>query len=479
MGWNALKLKLRIAAAAARVGTGRSRGVRRAALAGLALLISAQATAEIVATIQWHEERQVIDGFGTSQAITYAPPLYHWPEPQRSEILDLAFSAEKGIGLTILRNTIPCGDPDDSVPGLQPSPGEWNYTDTEQVWLMHEAVQRGVTTLFGAVWSPPAWMKTSGVTRGGSLKPEHYQDFAEYLARYAKEYAEANQVEIDAISIANEPDNDTTNWASCGWSNREIATFLADYLAPTFAARGVTAQVVAPEIANWERTERHMRATYETPAAIERVDIVAGHLYGGDPTTLFEGAVEHGKKIWMTEASLRFPVFPIDGALNWARTIHEGLVQARLNAWIWWVLANWPDEGLIWLRNEPPAPPRYLVSKAFWALGNYSKFIRPGYVRIEATPNPADELYVSAFKDPRGDRFVIVAVNTGALARPVRFEPVGFTTRLARPYLTSRNSNLEPREDVSFASTVTVPARSVVTYVGYAASITPETELER
>src|SRR5262249_36861612 len=151
------------------------------------------------------------------------------------QIVDLAFSQAKGIGLTILRSKI--------RPNLEPSLGVWNNKDDDQVWLMKEAVARGPVKLIGSVWSPPGWMKSNGRTSSGTCRiddadcrenpdcgclasppddehcgdlvcngspephvlPEHYSDFANYLSHYATEYAAENGVDIYAVSMANEP----------------------------------------------------------------------------------------------------------------------------------------------------------------------------------------------------------------------------------------------------------------------------------
>src|SRR5690349_10468635 len=98
-------------------------------------------------TIDGNDIHQTIDGFGTAQAGDYAFTLYDWREQQRNQVVDLAFSRQNGIGLTILRSAV--------LPELEASEGIWNYTDTAQAWLMKEAAKRGPTKLISSVWSPP------------------------------------------------------------------------------------------------------------------------------------------------------------------------------------------------------------------------------------------------------------------------------------------------------------------------------------
>jgi len=439
-------------------------------------------------TIDWNVTHQTIDGFGTSQA-AFAPNLYAWPEPQRSQIMDLAFSQANGIGLTIFRSNI--------RPELEPSKGAWNdYNDPAQVWMMRQAVNRGPVKLFASVWSPPAWMKTEGKLTRGKLKTENYQDFADFLSHYAAEYARANGVEIYAVSMTNEPDNtfDQTcssdidcpcndrectihvpcdvdgycqGWDTCTWDSKEIASFLADYLSPTFAANRIAAKVIAPETSLWDIAESRLSETYNNPTAAARLDIAAGHLYGGsNPSLVFHKALNYGKTIWQTEASIRYDPWDMSGALSWATTIHQGLT-AQVSAWVWWVLALWPnyDQNLMSLDDQSTGA--FSVSKTFWALGNFSRFIRPGFVRIHTTTSHAPSvLATSAYKDPATGQFVIVAINSGTSDLRVNFKTLGFAGGNVAPYITSNVQNLAPQPAVSLANTITIPAQSIVSYVG-------------
>jgi glucuronoarabinoxylan endo-1,4-beta-xylanase len=173
-------------------------------------------------------------------------------------------------------------------------------------------------------------------------------------------------------------------------------------------------KVIAPETSNWNSEASYMTDTYNSPAATARLDVAAAHLYGGDPSRAFQDALAHGKKIWQTEASLRFSVEDIDGALSWATAIHQGLTKARVSAWVWWVLALWFDQALIHLDDDSTGA--FRVGKTLWALGNFSRFIRPGFVRI-GTTSQAPTLLTSAYKDPGAGQFVIVAINTGTAIR--------------------------------------------------------------
>jgi len=129
-----------------------------------------------VSTIDWNAERQVIDGFGGSFAFHKGGSIMRLDEPVRTQILDMIFSREKGIGLSIVRNVIgdggieEWGDPHYDGPSetIMPEPDKFVWDDEDwdkdsfdryQIWIMNEAKKRGVRTFFSTAWSPPAWMK--------------------------------------------------------------------------------------------------------------------------------------------------------------------------------------------------------------------------------------------------------------------------------------------------------------------------------
>jgi glucuronoarabinoxylan endo-1,4-beta-xylanase len=134
-------------------------------------------------TVRWYATRQEIDGFGGSGAFHQAGHLMRYPEEARTAMLDLLFSRQGGIGLSIVRNIVGDGgawgdEIDGPTPSIEPVEGVWNWSgDEEQIWLMREAARRGCTRFMSTVWSPPAWMKTNGsVIDGGELRTDTYRD---------------------------------------------------------------------------------------------------------------------------------------------------------------------------------------------------------------------------------------------------------------------------------------------------------------
>jgi glucuronoarabinoxylan endo-1,4-beta-xylanase len=437
-----------------------------------------------IVTINTSQTFQTIDGFGGAQP---GGDPDQQPLPQdsstrlytfqrRDQVMDLLFSPDQGIGMTILRMKINAM--------LERSPGVFNDNDDAQQWIIQQAAARGPVKTFASSWSPPAWMKTNGATNGGALALQHYQDFADLLAYFAGHWATHNGVNMYAISMANEPDTlagGAVNWDTCEWNGVQYATFLRDYLAPTLARNQIATKVMAPEMANWDAVEPFMADIYADSAAFARVDIVAGHLYGdahgvdSTPTLPFQTALNAHKKIWQSEF-VSGDTWTIDEPLEQAKRIHDGLTGAQISAWVWFVMfggtMNDQSSGALVGciqgvdRNHCDANNTVALSRMYWVLGNFSKFIRPGYVRVGSTTLKPDSslLDASAYKDPTTGKLVVVVINRNFADSDVTFDVPGLTG-LMTPYVTSATRSLGQGAPLDFQGTIRVPARSVVTYV--------------
>lgn len=152
----------------------------------------------------------------------------------------------------------------------------------------------------------------------------------------------------------------------------------------------------------------------------------------------------------------------------WARRIYTGLAQANLNAFLYWwgsitPSENGDNEGLVLMDTSAGT---VTPSGRLWAFANYSRFVRPGAVRIGASSaDPA--LEVLAFRNADGS-VAVVALNTAGTARAATFA-VGAAAGAAGhaiPYLTdaAHHTAAQPPVPVTRGSFgATLPARSLVT----------------
>ena len=206
------------------------------------------------------------------------------------------------------------------------------------------------------------------------------------------------------------------------------------------------------------------------PATSNLVGVLAAHDYDYTVAPVNSG----GKPLWETEVST-FDNF--DGSmangLYWAGQIHSFLTYAQVNAWhFWWLIGGTDNEGLTDQFGNP--------AKRMYVLGNYSRFIRPGYYRIGVSNNAATS--VSAYKDPDSGSFAIVAINANNTDLVQTFNLTGFTATNVTPWITSATLSLasQPAVNVTNATfAYNLPAMSVVTLVGKATPGMPALAINR
>lgn len=185
-----------------------------------------------------------------------------------------------------------------------------------------------------------------------------------------------------------------------------------------------------------------------------------------------------GWKIWQTEYCVmeRGRDLTMDTALRVARVIDCDLTLVNASAWQWWLAVANEDfkSGLIYTDYQKPGDPENILeSKTFWVLGNYSRFIRPGMVRVDLRdekPTDVQGVMGSAFLDPKTGEMVINFINLSHQPRQVRivYAANGKTVdRLKQfiPYLTSSNDNLRKGVPADLEKRVLLSPDSVVTFV--------------
>ena len=388
-----------------------------------------------IVTINWTDVHQQIDGFGAASAVT--------GDGITNSQADLFWSTTAGVGLSLLRVQI---QTDGTYPDLA---------------TMQKAQDRGVK-IWGTPWSPPASMKSNNSTNnGGSLLASDYQAYADYLSSYVLALKNSYGITLYALSIQNEPDY-TATWQSCIWTGQQFHDFLRNNLLPTFAKHGVTTKVIMPEASGWKFDLA--TATLNDPVTAAGVSIIAGHSYGGASAAPFPLGQNQGKLVWETEVS-SFEAFDpsMTNALIWAQKINDWMTTADANAWhYWWLIDGSSD-------NESLLGPSGQTTKRLYVMGNYSKFVRPGYQRIGTSASPVGGVSVSAYKDPSTGKFAIVAINHNGSAVTLGFVLNGFTTISVAPWVTSASLDLAQQASITVGGNTfvaTLPAASVTTLVG-------------
>jgi O-glycosyl hydrolase len=147
-----------------------------------------------------------------------------------------------------------------------------------------------------------------------------------------------------------------------------------------------------------------------------------------------------------------------------AQVIHNDLVNANVSAWHWWTALSAYDykDGLIYVDKEK-SDGNFQTSKMLWALGNFSRFIRPGSVRVSASTLNQSEILASAYVS--NGELVVVLINPTLETKEVKLELVGATMQTATAYVTSTSTDLEPNTISSATDTMKLQALSVTSFV--------------
>ena len=170
--------------------------------------------------------------------------------------------------------------------------------------------------------------------------------------------------------------------------------------------------------------------------------------------------------------------FSMEEALYVARVMHYDLTVANARSWQWWRAAggNYKD-GLIRMyvrgeriggrgqRREPLQENRVRDSKLMWTMGNFSRFVRPGAVRLDVEGKmEVDGLMLSAYKNTDGT-LAVVAINYSKEDHPVSIDASGMKNATAYRTSDVEGENLKYVGKVDMKKLV-LPARSVTTFVG-------------
>jgi O-glycosyl hydrolase len=450
------------------------------------------------ATINGGSTFQTITGFGASEGFGEASTVMNASSSVQQQALGLLYSPTSGAGLTILRNEISADSGSTIEPNAPSSPSATpSYlplssinSDQGQLWFAQQIkADYGVTNVFADAWSAPAFMKTNNSTSNGGAvcglpgatcsSGNWVQAYANYLKQYAADYSAAG-IPLTYIGPENEA-NLSTSYDSMQLSPSQTATLL-DTLGPTMASSGLSTQVECCATEGWDYAQQYAAAIEADSTANSYTKVFTSHGYTAAPTSPLSGWT---KPAWETEWSTFESWDPAwdDGSdasgLTWAQHIFAGLDSANLNAFLYWWGSTTPsengdNEGLILINGSTVTP-----SGRLWAFGNFSRFVRPGAVRIGATTSDGN-LTLDAFKNTN-NTISVVALNTGTGSDTVNFslQNTGVANgATVTPYLTNSSSSLaaQPTTTVSGgAFTATLPARSLVTYQIPASSTTGNT----
>ncbi|MFD0834885.1 glycoside hydrolase family 30 beta sandwich domain-containing protein [Mariniflexile aquimaris] len=365
---------------------------------------------------------QTIDGFGYTLTGGSAQVINQLSVAKKQELLQELFGvAENSISISYLRVSIGASD-------LNATPftyndlatGETDVTlakfslskDAEVIAMLKEilAINPNIKIL-GSPWSAPVWMKDNNSFIGGSLQPQYYSVYAQYFVKYIQGM-KAEGINIDAITIQNEPLHDGNN-PSLYMTASQQADFIKNHLGPAFVAANINTKIIV-----WDHNCDNPQYPIEVlndSGANPYIDGAAFHLYNGDITAL--STVHNAfpnKNVYFTE-QYTSSTGDFSGDLNWhLKNVVIGSMRNWSKTALEWNLANnaafgpHTDGGCTVCKGAITinSSESFQRNVAYYIIAHASKFVPAGSVRINS--NISGNLNNVAFKTPLGKKVLIV-----------------------------------------------------------------------
>jgi O-glycosyl hydrolase len=490
------------------------------------VVVAQHAPATITLTIDANKTFQTIDNFGASDCWS-GQFVGNWPDEKKNAMADWLFSLDttangdpKGIGLSMWRFNIGAGSSQQGgASGIRDewrraesfleTDGSYNWNrQSAQQWFLLAAKERGVRQFLAFYNSPPVQFtknqKAFAVKGQCNIDPSKYDSLADYTVKVLEGIKKKTGILFDYLSPVNEPQWDWSDGGQegCPYNNREISGLVRS-MAATFKQHDLSTKIIIPEAGHI----KYLLSDDDKPGKGNQVfdfmrpssgsyvgnlssvaPVMAAHSYFS--TSPYRQSLLLRRQVAERIAAVKDLSFwqseycilgdndgeirgnkrdtGMQSALYLARTIHTDLAIANAAAWQWWIAIspyNYKD-GLIYI-DKNKTDGNYYDSKMLWALGNYSRFIKPGMQRIAVSAAGADSTcFVSAYKDANTHRMVIVLVNTGKAAQAVVVKTgVGAQTKDVGPMATYTTSVHRKLGKQNISGMVQVEPESIITIV--------------
>ncbi|PKF76115.1 glycoside hydrolase family 30 protein [Chryseobacterium sp. PMSZPI] len=365
---------------------------------------------------------QYIDGFGYTLTGGSVEVINRLSPSKRKALLYELFGNDKNsISISYLRLSIGASDLDGEVFSYDDLPeGDTDVSlskfslakDKALIVMLKEILTiNPKIKIIAAPWSAPVWMKDNEKSKGGSLKPEFYSVYAQYLAKYIQEMKKESIV-IDAITPQNEPLHPGNN-PSLYMPSEQRGDFIKNHLGPVFKREGIKTKIVIYDH-NCNKPEYAMDILKD-PDAYQYIDGSAFHLYEGDISAL---SIVHKafpkKNLYFTEQWTGAKgTFNED--FNWhTKNVIIGSMRNWSKTALEWNLANDSKYGPHTVGGCTECKGAITVSDSenftrnvsYYIIAHASKFVPTGSQRIASTQT--EKLSTVAFKTPEGKTVLIV-----------------------------------------------------------------------
>jgi glucosylceramidase len=378
---------------------------------------------------------QSIVGIGGALTDAAAETYAKLPAAKQTELIRAYYDSDTGIGYSLGRTNIhSCDFSSDSYTYVAEGDAELKTFS-----IAHDlkfrvpfiraalAAAKGRIVMFASPWSPPAWMKENGdMLHGGKLKPEFREAWARYYVKFIQAY-EAAGIPIWGLTVQNEP-MAVQKWESCVFSAEDERDFVRDHLGPTLARAGLGDRKLMVWDHNRTQMYERARVILSDPAAAKYVWGVGFHWYVNDAFENVSRVKEAFPEFHLlfTEAC-NYP-YSAAGLNDWKLGERYGRAMIEdfnrgAEGWTDWNILLDEHGGPNHVGNYCFAPVHantatgeLTFTNAFYYLGHFSKFIRPGARRIISSAT-TDALATTAFLNSDGSIAVVVLNTTAKVVR--------------------------------------------------------------
>ena len=421
-------------------------GDRLSAKSGLTFVVSDK-TGPSFFTIDESVSYQTIAGFGATFLEAGLICINSLPPKEQEEVFRALFDVGQGAGYTAMKTTLACTD--------FMSAGPWYTYDDHpgDVSMSHFSIERdlgvnGLVTFIKRAYRygrfqlqapmdyPPDWMLFD-VNKNQDVDPKYFDALALYYLRYLQEYQKQG-VFIDYLSLFNEPGVYTKI------PYEKIRDLLKNHVGPLLQKNGTKTRLMLSEAPDRNNALDHYPTVLDDPEARKFVAVVPYHGY--DLKDHAKIAKLHERypnlPLWMTEIchayeagtpkEMKLPRFDFEDGDFWGRQIFSDL-EAYASAWIYWNMVL-DQNGGPWAISPihgNPDPniqhPVVIINREtqqvtytglYYYLAHFSKFVRPGAVRVGVT-GAHDGVRCLAFKTPEKG-IVVQLMNSRDAASEIR-----------------------------------------------------------